>query len=220
MPKNRTLESTNAFAKEYDDHIQTKTWFAPDVIFGLLFPYINPGEVLLDIGIGTGLSALPFHKAGMEIFGVDGSEEMIRICRSKHFVKELKMVDLCRFDPPLFDRQFDAVVAVGIFHFFDDLAPLFREIGNRIKTGGIFGFTTFRFEPDEDNGFRPSGIKGVLEKTRSHYDIRMFQHDPAIIRNLLKKNGFTLLKKIEFLAFQDPDEFSEYYLSGYTALKE
>jgi len=147
MTTNKTLKSTNAFAKDYDDHIQTKTWFAPDVIFGLLYSYLKPGDILLDIGIGTGLSALPFHHAGLEIYGVDGSEEMIRICKSKRFVKELKQVDLCHFKSPLFNILFDIIISVGVFHFFEDLGPLIQETSERTKASGMFGFTTFRFEP-------------------------------------------------------------------------
>ena len=193
MTKNKTLASTDAFAKEYDDHIQTKTWFAPGVIFGLLYEHIQPGEALLDVGIGTGLSALPFYKAGLEIYGVDGSAEMIKICRSKNFVRELKEVDLTRFTPPLFNRRFDIVISVGVFHFLENLYPLIREISHRLKRGGLFGFTTFRFEPEEGNGFEPASVEGVFLKNVPHLDFPMYQHTPSHITHLLADHGFTLI---------------------------
>jgi len=48
----------------------------------MCFEYVNPQDRLLDIGLGTGLGSLPFAKTGLEIFGIDGSGEMLKICKS------------------------------------------------------------------------------------------------------------------------------------------
>jgi predicted TPR repeat methyltransferase len=53
------------------------------MVFGMAFEYVAPGERLPDLGIGTGLSSAPFRKAGPEIRGLDGSEEMLAACRRK-----------------------------------------------------------------------------------------------------------------------------------------
>ncbi len=34
----------------------------------------------------TGLSATLFHKAGLEVFGLDASEEMLEVCKLKGIV--------------------------------------------------------------------------------------------------------------------------------------
>jgi predicted TPR repeat methyltransferase len=54
----------------------------------------NPQDRLLDIGIGTGLGSMPFAKTGLEIFGIDGSVEMLKICKSKEFATDLKQFNL------------------------------------------------------------------------------------------------------------------------------
>ena len=67
------------FAEGYDKQSLKYGWLGPEILFGLSYEYLNPGNTMLDIGIGTGLSSIPFHKAGLKIFGVDRSDEMLKI---------------------------------------------------------------------------------------------------------------------------------------------
>jgi hypothetical protein len=46
-------------AAAYDDLIKEYDSHAHDVIFGMAFQYVRPGETLLDIGTGT----IPYHDA-------------------------------------------------------------------------------------------------------------------------------------------------------------
>lgn len=69
-------------AAEYDQQVREYRWFGPEIVFGMCFGYVNPQDRLRDIGIGTGLGALPFAKTGLKIFGIDGSGEMLKICKS------------------------------------------------------------------------------------------------------------------------------------------
>jgi ubiquinone/menaquinone biosynthesis C-methylase UbiE len=82
-------------AQTYDEICLQVESHAHEVLFGLAFEYINSGEALLDVGVGTGVSSKLFHKAGLAIYGVDNSEEMLAVCREKGFAKELKKHDLC-----------------------------------------------------------------------------------------------------------------------------
>jgi len=45
------------------------------------YEYIKPGDSLLDLGIGTGLSSVLFAKVGLNITDLDGSLEMLKECR-------------------------------------------------------------------------------------------------------------------------------------------
>jgi len=45
-------------AREFDAQSRQYEWHAPEVVFGLAFEFVSAGETLLDMGIGTGLSAL------------------------------------------------------------------------------------------------------------------------------------------------------------------
>lgn len=44
---------------------------------------MNRSSVVLDVGCGDGLDSRLFHQHGMEVYGIDESEESIRLCLSK-----------------------------------------------------------------------------------------------------------------------------------------
>jgi 2-polyprenyl-3-methyl-5-hydroxy-6-metoxy-1,4-benzoquinol methylase len=50
---------------------------------GLTYEYVQLSQRLLDLGIRSGLNSLPFHKAGLEIYGLDGSREILEFARKR-----------------------------------------------------------------------------------------------------------------------------------------
>jgi hypothetical protein len=60
----------------------------------MMFEYIKSGEKILDIGVGTGLSATAFHTMGLDVFGLDYSHEMLKIREQKGLAVDLKQFDL------------------------------------------------------------------------------------------------------------------------------
>ena len=71
--------------EKYDQEATATGWLGPEVAFGLAYKYINHGQKILDIGIGTGLGSILFYKAGLNVFGMDVSNEMLAACHSKGF---------------------------------------------------------------------------------------------------------------------------------------
>jgi len=61
----------NRYALTYDKQVKEQDCFISDLLFGLSYEFLKPGQVLLDAGIGTGISSLPFAKAGLVIHGMD-----------------------------------------------------------------------------------------------------------------------------------------------------
>ena len=45
----------DARAAFYDDEAEVTGWFGPEVVFGLAYMHLFPGQSILEIGIGTGL---------------------------------------------------------------------------------------------------------------------------------------------------------------------
>jgi 2-polyprenyl-3-methyl-5-hydroxy-6-metoxy-1,4-benzoquinol methylase len=82
MKTGDTIIADEQSAVEYDKQAKNTNWFGPDVVFGLAFEFVQPGDTLLDLGIGSGLSASPFYKAGLKVYGLDGSEEVLRVCEA------------------------------------------------------------------------------------------------------------------------------------------
>src|ERR1035437_6295749 len=121
------IDHYDIFSKEYDSLSKKHFWYSPEILFGLLFEFVKKGQELLDVGIGTGQSALPFKKIGLQIYGIDGSEEMLRICRKKLIAKELMKLDLNEGSFSYKSTMFDHVISNGVFYFFKDLNTFFKE---------------------------------------------------------------------------------------------
>lgn len=190
-------------AREYDDQVKQYQWHGPEIIFGLAFDFLRAGETLLDMGIGTGLSALPFHKAGLSVAGIDDSEEMLEVCRSKNFARELKRHDIRRTPLPYPDGAFDHVIACGVFQLIERLEPLVSEAARLLKSGGTFVFTFEKHKMGADGGF-PVRAGEVSKRVDEDSDTEVFRHSEAYIKRLLAENGFTVLKGVEFVAVIHP----------------
>ncbi len=175
------------FAGDYDRQVQEYHCFAADVLFGLAFEYIQPGERLLDIGIGTGLSASPFIKAGLHVFGMDASAEMLKICRSKNTAISLKQFDIRNQPLPYGDGSIDHVVSCGVLHFFGDLDCIFAQVARVIQTGGTFAFTT-KVPPIIGHG-------NVEETTGA---VTVFTHSRAYIDTCVARHNFIMRKSLPF----------------------
>jgi ubiquinone/menaquinone biosynthesis C-methylase UbiE len=121
MTAQSNLQMQYEFVSDYDRLTHEYGWHSPDILFGLCFEYIRSGEHLLDVGIGTGLSAYPFAKVGLQVSGLDISPEMINTVRLKDIAVELKHFDIRNKPWPFLDGYFDHVIACGIFHFLADL---------------------------------------------------------------------------------------------------
>jgi len=178
----------DAAASQYDAAVKEYGSYSHDVIFGMCYEFVKPGEKLLDLGIGTGLASIPFHKAGLKICGLDNSEEMLGICRARSFAEELFLHELPDKKFPFAENTFNHIISSGLFHFLGDLKNAFSEAERVMKNGGIFAFT---FSPD-------SSVKEYITlPTGWGIDIR--RHSPAYIRGLLEQNNFFLLKEQRLL---------------------
>jgi ubiquinone/menaquinone biosynthesis C-methylase UbiE len=132
----------NAYAADYDVQIEAYGCYLAEVLFGLAYDYIQPGHQLLDLGIGSGLSAALFAKAGLNVSGMDFSVAMLDICRAKGIAVELREQDLLQTPWPYPSSKFDHAVCCGVFHFIDKLETIFDETDRVLKPGGMFTFTS------------------------------------------------------------------------------
>lgn len=105
----------------------------------------SPGTDVLDVGIGTGLSARPFLAAGCRVLGVDADARMAALARRRGI-----QVEVARFedwDPA--GRTFDAVVAGQTWHWVDPVLGAARAAAVLRPGGRLAAFwNTFGFPPD------------------------------------------------------------------------
>ena len=204
MPDNG--DTYQSFVDTYDAKSDEMGWHVPGVIFGLMYLHLRPGQTLLDIGIGTGLGSARFHKAGLEVHGLDKSPSMLERCRDKDLAASLVQHDLADVPWPLETESFHHAVSIGVLHFFGNLNDLFSEAARLVKPGGIFGFDFFEYDSEACKGYRKVQ-SGVYSRHDPDYGGKVYRHKESYIFSLLKQAGFTLLDSTELLASWEKDSY-------------
>lgn len=77
-----------------------------------------PGRTILDIGIGTGISAEPFRDRGFELLGIEPDPRMAAVARAKGLPVEADRLE--DWDPA--GRTFAGVIAGQTWHWVDPVA--------------------------------------------------------------------------------------------------
>jgi SAM-dependent methyltransferase len=116
---------------------------APGILEILAQHNIREG-LIVDLGCGSGLSAQEFTKAGYDVLGVDISESMIAIARTKVPNAEFRLESLFQTEIP----PCNAVTSIGecLNYQFDPksdrqtLINLFHRIYSALTPGGVFMF--------------------------------------------------------------------------------
>lgn len=104
--------------------------------FYSLLDFVEPQQKLLDIGCGTGTDMLHYQQLGATVYGVDPSEEMVKIAQDKLPSSEIKVSDPARL--PFEDSYFDIVFSKYALQTATDLKPVFNEIHRVLKPKGVF----------------------------------------------------------------------------------
>jgi predicted TPR repeat methyltransferase len=199
MNPSDAIQVHEQYAADYDRLATEDGYVAPEALFGLCFEFLRPRQHLLDIGIGTGLSSLPFARAGLAVYGLDGSAEMLKECEEKHFAAGLEVWDL-RVSPwPYADQFFDHVIECGTLPFLSELEVVFSEAARLVRPRGIFAFTVK--EPKSDLNTGASTDKHTSENIDG---VPIYSHSPAYITTLLAGCSFEKRKQFKFLLPRGP----------------
>ena len=186
-----------AMPEGYDEEAAATGWHGPELLFGMMFHAVAPGQSLLDLGIGSGLSSRLFLKAGLAVHGVDLSAAMLDLCRGRGFAS-LREHDLTRAPYPFADGSVDHAVCAGVLNFFAEPTLLFREVGRILWPGGLFGFVVGTRNENE-----PATEEVGREHTPSEQTLTMHRHSPAQVADLLAAGGLTLQASQPFTVFMD-----------------
>ena len=118
--------------------------------------HLKPGSVVLDVGCGSGASAIP---AGMivgpagRVVGVDLAERLLAKARAKAAAQNLDNIEFRQADMEALgypDASFDAVVCVFAIFFVPDMVKQVKELWRMVRPGGQLAITTWgprMFEP-------------------------------------------------------------------------
>lgn len=104
-------------------------------IFELLAPEV--GQLILDVGCGTGRDALELARRGVRTVGVDPSMAMLAVARARRgSVGGPSYVRAAGEALPFPTGAFDAVVIVTTLEFTSDPDALLREVARVTRVGG------------------------------------------------------------------------------------
>ena len=204
-------------ATTYDAQRQEYGWFGPEIVFGLMYEFIKPGDSLLDIGIGTGLSAALFHKVGLQVYGMDIADEMLQVCKMKGITVDLKRHDLCQVPWPYPTDFFTYAVTTGVTSFIPSLGPMFDEATRVVRVGGTFAFTIEEQKQGQSKEY--TIVNEQVVDSPGEAAGRIYRHSHHHVTESLAKRGWILLRETEFLASKYSHEGPQIFHKAYVARK-
>lgn len=200
-PGGTSASNGATIADAYDEAARAVGWFGPELAFGLLYEYVTPGEKILDLGIGTGLASVLFRKAGLEVFGLDNSEDMLDASRSKGF-KDLARQDLSTPPYPYAPWSFDHAACIGVLPFIEDPSPVFMESTRLLNKGGTLVFTTLdRAQGEASKYFVQS--EQTVDGENTSGPIAMYRHSTEQVEAWVNEAGLVVTKSLLFTAYRD-----------------
>jgi ubiquinone/menaquinone biosynthesis C-methylase UbiE len=189
--------SYDRMSRWYDLIAGTSEW--KFVKIGLDLLKATDGEVVLDVGHGTGKSVLALARSVGEtghVYGLDLSEGMQRIARDRVEKAELsERVDLRCGDAvklPFEDGTFDAVFTSFTLELFDtpEIPIVLQECNRVLRSGGRVVVVSMSKKSEESIAVRL--YEWAHEKLPNYVDCR-----PIYVTESLSEAGFEVSEKVE-----------------------
>lgn len=122
--------------------------------------YLTPDTKLMEIGCGTGSTAIIHAPVVKEVYAIDISSKMIEIANQKATAKNIHNIT---FEAAAIDElniqfeSFDVVLALNILHLVENPRDVIERMYNILKPGGVLISSTACFD-----GFPRKVIKVVM----------------------------------------------------------
>lgn len=98
---------------------------------------IKQPKLILDLGCGTGTSTLGWSRFAQKVIGLEPSEEMLAIAKTKAGDSNVSFSQGFGHNIPLQDASVDIVACSQSFHWMEPQSTL-KEINRVLKEGGVF----------------------------------------------------------------------------------
>lgn len=169
---------------------------ADPYLAGRLFELIKgkPDGLFLDIGCGTGNYLVALEEKGMHFYGVDPSEKMLRVARTKS--NKATFIQGKAEALPMVDDFFDGVMGNFTLHHWDDIQRGLQELYRVLKPGSNLVFLSFT--PQQ-----------LLNYWLCHYFPKMMQLSSQVIpewdvmETMLKNAGFQNISTEKYFVHYD-----------------
>ena len=125
--------------------------------------HLHPEMQLLEIGCGTGGTALQHAPHVAQVRAIDISSAMVTIARRQAEEKGVKNVTFEQADVATFEAEpasFGAILAMSLLHLVEDRTAVIEKIRKLLKPGGVFVSNTAAL------GYRMGYLRFVLPLMR------------------------------------------------------
>ena len=169
---------------------------------GLQLLSITPGEVVLEVGVGTGYSLKEIANSVGEngkAYGIDITPQMLEITRKRlRKAGLMDRVELYEGDArsmPYEDGKFDAVYIASTLELFDtpDIPRVLNEIKRVLKPSGRLGVVSLTKESREDSLFIRF-YEWLHQKVPKYASCR-----PIYVEELVKDAEYEIIKTDQFV---------------------
>jgi predicted TPR repeat methyltransferase len=179
------------YAETFDAHlVETLLYRGPEEVARALRPELGKGvSTLLDLGCGTGLLAPELGNFSGRLIGVDLSPAMLEKAAGRGRYDALEAADIVEFLATWPAGTADIAAAVDVVVYIGDLGPLMAGVARALRPGGVFVFTTERWNADEQPG--PTEDDAAVPGWRLRSSGR-FQHARSALSGLAGAHGFSI----------------------------
>lgn len=146
MDQNKRSGAVGYFSDEaaaFAQHYATKENFQErDRLWrALLDRYAVEGQTAVDLGCGSGIFSFYLAQKGVQVSAVDGSAEMLTLCRQRQAEQELTNLTFHQGVLPALNgiplEPADLLLASSVLEYIDDLEAMFALLARLTRPGGL-----------------------------------------------------------------------------------
>ncbi len=197
-----TLEGYAIWSTTYNSEKNSLLAVEEPYVDALLAPL--PITNALDVGTGTGRHALKLARRGISVTAIDQSPEMLALAQQAAQTAELSIdfrLTSVDKDLPFPPHQFDLLICGLMLCHIPDLPHAIQEFYRVLQPGGYLLITDFHPEAVA------RGWSTTFSGREAAYTLPNMPHTRADYLDAVEKTGFTLLKVIDALVHEIPDDY-------------